>query len=75
MTWFDTRPETSQLRYRVYTRRIGLRLSREQLAARCDCSSKMIQDYERGRSLPRADRLALLALALHTSTDHLVGLK
>ena len=74
MTWFDTQPPTGQIRYRIYTRRVALGLSRQQVAARCGISMRMIRAYERGSCLPRADRLAVLALALQTTTDHLVGL-
>lgn len=75
-SWHTIDPRTkARLPERVLRLRIKRGLTRKQVAARAGVSSKTIQDIENEGSLPRADRLARIALALHTTTDYLTGLR
>jgi transcriptional regulator with XRE-family HTH domain len=49
-------------------------LSQEGLARRVDASKNSVQNWERNDTLPRAEAVAALALALGVSADYLLGL-
>ena len=58
---------------RVTELRERLEYSQEELAALVETSQKQISKYEHGAE-PGAEKLALLARALDTTTDYLLGL-
>lgn len=59
--------------YRITQRRVLLGYTQEELAHLVNTSQKMISLYESG-SVPNGTKLKLLAEALDTTTDYLVGL-
>lgn len=59
---------------RMKSQRKHLQLTQKQLAEQIGTTQGTICDYESGRSSPSAKAIAQLAVALHTSTDYLLGL-
>jgi len=59
--------------YRLTELRERLRYSQEDLAALIGTSQKQISKYEHGAE-PGSEKLALMARALDTTTDYLLGL-
>lgn len=49
-------------------------MSQQDLAKKVGIPYQRIQDHERGKSKPKADRLGLIADALECSADYLLGL-
>lgn len=59
--------------YRIAQLREKIGLSQTELAVKVGTSQKQISKYENGAE-PGAEKLALLAQALNTTTDYLMGL-
>jgi transcriptional regulator with XRE-family HTH domain len=59
---------------RVLLRRRDLGLTQKELAKRCGFPYQVISGLERGRQSIYAERLGVLAKALHVSSDYLLGL-
>lgn len=60
---------------RLKERRKAVNMSQEHLACVVHCSYRSIQKWEDGHTIPRADMLLALAIALDVPTDWLLGLK
>jgi transcriptional regulator with XRE-family HTH domain len=58
---------------RIKERRESLRLTQEELAARIEGDQKAVWRYESGEGSPSIQKLILIAKALDTSTDWLLG--
>ncbi len=59
---------------RIKKQRMEINCSQEQLAADANCSYRCIQKWESGETMPRAQMLCNLAVALHVSADWLLGI-
>lgn len=53
--------------------RLDRNVKQEELAQKIGVSASMISRYEKGSSVPPADKLAKIANVLHTSVDSLIG--
>lgn len=60
---------------RLKERRKAVNMSQENLASAINCSYRSIQKWEDGQTIPRADMLLALAVALEVPTDWLLGLQ
>lgn len=60
--------------HRITEAREAASLTVNQLAGLCDCPPATIRTYESGGSLPGAQLLARMALALEVTTDEILGL-
>jgi transcriptional regulator with XRE-family HTH domain len=58
---------------RIHDRREQLGLTQEQLGDLIGKDQKQVWRYETGKQIPSAETLVMLARALETSTDYLVG--
>ena len=58
---------------RIVERRDLIRMTQEQLAERIGRAQSNVSAYETGASVPNLAALRLLAIALRTTIDHLVG--
>lgn len=74
MNWYDTSPDVKGLPLRMRQRRCALGITQAVAERRADMPARNWDHYEAGRRMPKADTLARIALALETTTDHLVGL-
>ena len=68
----DSKPFDFGLRLREL--RTAAKLTQSQLADRTVISRSTLYRYENSQNLPDSDIIVRLALALHTTTDYLLGL-
>ena len=68
----DSKPFDFGLRLREL--RTAAKLTQSQLADRTGISRSTLYRYENSQNLPDSDIIVRLALALHTTTDYLLGL-
>lgn len=62
-----------ELADRLRSRRLALEMSQQHVADASGLDRTQISKYERAEHAPGADALRCLAVALETTTDHLLG--
>lgn len=70
----DMVTDTESLAFYLREARRKAGLTQAMLAELCEVSTNAASDWERGKTFPRADRLPVIARALHVSIDSLFGL-
>ena len=66
--------EPAKLGARIRQQRKKLQLSQRHLATLLHSTQDVVCEYELGKSTPSSKNIFRLAVALHTSTDYLLGL-